>query len=548
MVGSKRDAAPQRDEELWLDQDARNLAQDAADAGAENASGAVRFACFTQVAMVMDPDPSRADAVAREILMPLNDAGFPGRIETVNALEAYLGSLPGHGYPNLRRPLHSTRNIADLLPVTSVWPGLATNPSPFFPPQSPPLCWAATAGSTPFRVNLHDSDVGHTLVLGKTGSGKSVLLALLAAQFRRYPEAQVFAFDVGYSMWALAHAAGARHYDLAAGRVDVLCFQPLARIDDAGERAWAADWLETVFALQGVTVTPPLRVRIDRALELVARNGAPHRTLIELTVQLQDETLAVALRPYTVAGNYGQLLDASADDLADGRFQVFEMKHLLALDDRVALPVLLYLFRRIEQRLDGGPTLLVIDEAWMALMHSLFGARVNQWLLQLRKQNAAVVLATQSPAQLAQLAHRHTIVHSCVTKIYLPNPDAATAAQAPLYRDLGLNDCEIAIIARATPKRHYYFTSPRGSRLFELGLGPVALSFLAADPGASMDETKRHLEALITAHARDWPAARLDERGLGEWAERLRGYHAEQGDSLDGDALDDPSLVLPAVG
>jgi type IV secretion system protein VirB4 len=368
-------------------------------------------------------------------------------------------------------------------------------------------------------------------------------LALLAAQFRRYPGAQVFAFDVGYSLWALAHAAGARHYDLAAGRVDALAFQPLARINDPTERAWAADWVETLVGLQGVPVTPPLRGRIDRGLALVARNEPPHRTLIELTVQLQDETLAVALRPYTVAGNYGQLLDASADDLADGRFQVFEMKHLLGLDDRIALPVLLYLFRRIEQRLDGSPTLLLIDEAWMALMHSLFGARVNQWLLQLRKQNAAVVLATQSPAQLAQLAHRHTIVDSCVTKIYLPNPDAGTPAQAPLYHDLGLNEREVAIIARATPKRHYYLKSPRGSRLFELGLGPVALSFLAADPGASMEETRRHLETLIATHGGDWPAARLDERGLATWAARLRAHHPSQGDPLN-----DPSLALAPVG
>jgi type IV secretion system protein VirB4 len=543
MVGGKRDAAPRPDDELWVDQDARSLAEDAARAAAENASGAVRFCFSTQVALVMEPDGTRAEFVAGEILKVLNDAGFPGRIETVNAVDAYLGSLPGHGYPNLRRPLLSTRNIADFLPVTHVWPGLPTNPSPFFPPSSPPLLWAAAAGSTPFRVNLHDSDVGHTLVLGKTGSGKSVLLALLAAQFRRYPRAQVFAFDVGYSMWALAQASGARHYDLAAGRVDVLCFQPLARIDDAGERAWAADWLETVVGLQGVTVTPPLRARIDRALELVARNDPPHRTLIELAVQLQDDTLATALRPYTVAGNYGQLLDATSDALSDGRFQVFEMKHLLALDDRVALPVLLYLFRRIEQRLDGSPTLIAIDEAWMALMHSLFGARVNQWLLQLRKQNAAVVLATQSPAQLAQLAHRHTITDSCVTKIYLPNPDAATPAQAPLYRDLGLNEREIAIVAQATPKRHYYLKSPRGSRLFELGLGPVALSFLAAQPGASMEETRRHVETLIAVHGDDWPAALLDERALRPWAERLRTHRPAQGETPDDVALALPTLV-----
>src|SRR5260370_59997 len=121
--------------------------------------------------------------------------------------------------------------MADPWRVRSAGPGRATNPAPSPPPQGPPLCWAATDGSTPFRVNLHDSDVGHTLVLGKTGSGKSVLLALLAAQFRRYPHAQVFAFDVGYSMWMLAQAAGAQHYDLAAGRADALSFQPLAQLD-----------------------------------------------------------------------------------------------------------------------------------------------------------------------------------------------------------------------------------------------------------------------------------------------------------------------------
>ena len=539
LVGGKRDAHAAPDDELWMDQDARRMASDAAQALAENASGAVRFCFHTAAAIVTDSDSARADQAAREILKALNDAGFPGRIETVNALDAYLGSLPGHGYPNLRRPLLSTRNAADLLPVTSVWPGLRTNPSPFFPPDSPPLLWAATGG-TPFRVNLHDSDVGHTLVLGKTGSGKSVLLALIAAQFRRYLRAQVFVFDVGYSMWGLAQGAGAAHYDLAAGRPDALRFQPLAGIDAPVERAWAAEWLETALGLQGVTVTPPLRTRIDRALELVARNDRPHRTLTELSVQLQDDTLAAALRPYTVAGNYGQLLDAGEDDLAEGRFQVFEMKHLLALDDRIALPVLLYLFRRIEQRLDGRPTLIEIDEAWLALMHSLFGARVNQWLLTLRKQNAAVVLATQSPAQLAQLEHRHTVVDSCPTKIYLPNPDATTAAQAPLYRDLGLNAREIAIIGQAIPKRQYYLKSPRGSRLFELGLGPVALSFLAPAPGAAMEETRNQIEALMAQEGTTWPAAWLEARGLSSWAQRLGEHHTERGGSSD-----DRQLALP---
>ena len=533
MVSKSNTSAPKPDDDLWLDQDARAMAVDAGEAASENASGSVRFCFYTQVMVVMDPDPVRASYVASEILKALNDAGFTGRIETVNALDAYLGSLPGHGYPNLRRPLISTRNIADLLPVTSVWPGLANNPCSFFPPKSPPLMWPATDGATPFRFNLHDSDVGHTLVLGRTGSGKSVLLAMIAAQFRRYPDAQVFVFDVGYSMWTLAKAAGATHYDLAAGRPDSLRFQPLAQLDRPSERAWAVEWLETLLALQGVSVTSVIRAKLERAIELIAVNDPAHRTLTELTAQLQNATLSSAIRPYAVGGNYGQLLDAASDDLQEGRFQVFEMKHLLALDDKVAVPVLLYLFHRIEQRLDGSPTLIEIDEAWMALMHSLFGARINQWLLTLRKQNAAVVLATQSPSQLAQLSNRHTVVDSCPTRIYLPNPDAATPAQESLYRDLGLNDREIAIIQGATAKRHYYVKSSAGSRLFELGLGPVALSFLAAPSGSSMEETRRHLEVLIALHGDDWPAVWLEERGHAAWARQFRQHHNSREDIQD---------------
>ncbi len=520
--GGQRSGAGATDADLFLDHDARQMAKDAGEAATENASGAVRYCFYNQVVVVTDPNAGRADAVAAEILKAFHDSGYAGRIESVNALEAFLGTLPGHGYPNLRRPLVSTRNVADLLPVTSVWPGLTTNPSPLFPPDSPPLLWAVTAGATPFRVNLHDSDVGHALVLGKTGSGKSTLLGILAAQFRRYADAQVFVFDVGYSMWALAKAVGGSHYDLAAGRPDVLRFQPLAHIDDPNERAWAAEWLETLAGLQGVAVTPGHRSRIDRALTLVAKNARPHRTLTELLTQLQHSELVTALRPYTLAGHYGQLLDAGHDDLGESLFTVFEMRHLLALDDRIALPVLLYLFRRIEQRLDGRPTLIEIDEAWMALLHPRFGPRVTQWLLTLRKQNAAVVLATQSPAQLAQLATRHAVIDSCPTKFYLPNPDAASPGAAALYHDLGLNDREVETIATATPKRHYYVKSPRGSRLFELGLGPLALAFLTSPAGQTVEESKRRLESMIGQYGPTWPAEWVAERGHPVWASALR--------------------------
>jgi len=115
----------------------------------------------------------------------------------------------------------------------------------------------------------------------------------------------------------------------------------------------------------------------------------------------------------------------------------------------------------------------------------------------------------------------------------LPNPDAATTAQVVLYRELGLNDREIAIIEGATAKRHYYVKSSAGSRLFELGLGPVALSFLSTPSGSSMEATRRHLEALIASHGNDWPAIWLEERGLPAWARQFRQHPNSREDVQD---------------
>ena len=384
-----RTAQQERDDALFMDGHAQRMVEDAAEAMATGSSGDVRFGYHTAVVLVMEERAERADTAAVEVLKALRARGFTARIEDVNALEAYLGSLPGHGYPNLRRPLLATPNVADLLPTTSVWPGRTENPSPYFPEGSPALLWAETAGTTPFRVNLHEGDVGHTLIVGATGAGKSTLVGTLVAQWFRYAGAQVVLFDVGYSGYLLAKAAGGAHHDLAAEGDSGVRLQPLRRIDEAEERAWAGEWLEVLFDLQGVAVTPTVRSRTRRALELVAQSPPEHRTLSELAVQIQSPALKEALRPYTVGGALGHLLDAEGESLEEGtegaagseRYEVFELKHLVDRSDRVLVPVLLYLFRRVERRLAAGrPTLIVIEEAWAALMRSLFADRIRRWL------------------------------------------------------------------------------------------------------------------------------------------------------------------------
>jgi type IV secretion system protein VirB4 len=268
-----------------------------------------------------------------------------------------------------------------------------------------------------------------------------------------------------------------------------------------------------LFELQGVALTPAKRQRIDRALTLVAGQLRPFRTLTELAVQLQNRELTEALAPYTVAGAYGRLLDAAEDAVGDGRYQVFELKHLLDLDEKVLVPVLLYLFRRVERRLDGRPTLIVIEELWAPLLRTVFATRIRQWLLTLRKQNAAVLLVAHSLAQLDAVPAKQVLIESCPTRVLLPNPEAESAATAPLYRDLGLTDRQIAALAAAVPKRDYLVASPLGARLVRLDLGRVALAFLGTPSGMGPDDVRREVEALAARAGGHWPAAWLARLG-----------------------------------
>jgi type IV secretion system protein VirB4 len=495
-----------------IDLDALEMAEDAQSAIGEAESNQVRFGYYTSCIVMMHRNRELLLEQAREVRKILLNLGFGARIEDINAVEAFLGSIPGHGYPNVRRPILHTLNLADLLPITAVWAGPQYNPCPFYPPNSPPISYAATVGSTPFRISLHVGDVGHTLMIGKTGGGKSTALNFLLAQQFRYPNAQVFTFDKGYSSYVLVNACGGTYYDIGADNSG-LAFCPLKHVDTPADQAWAAEWIEIMLSLQGLDVTPSLRQMVYEAVLRLTRS--PRRTLTEFVAELQDDGMRQALSQYTLAGPMGSLLDAEEDSIVDGAFQAFEMEHLMSMGEKNIVPVLLYLFRQIEARMDGRPTMVALDECWLMLSHPLFREKVREWLKTWRKKNALVFLATQELADVMNSPIRDAILASCPTKILLPNPEANESSSRPMYEVIGLNDREIQILAHATVKRDYYYKSPLGRRIFSFGFGPVALSFV----GASGQEDIRAVRRLIETHGQAWPAAWLRQRGLNGWAD-----------------------------
>ncbi|HWT41058.1 MAG TPA: conjugal transfer protein TrbE, partial [Sphingopyxis sp.] len=497
-----------------LDSDADNKMLDADLALQALGGDHVAFGYLTTTITVADTSRARVDDKLRSAERIVNGLGFTTIRESVNAVEAWLGSLPGQVYANVRQPLLHTLNLAHLMPLSSVWAGPQRNDHL----GGPPLLTAETSGSTPFRLSTHVGDVGHMMIVGPTGAGKSVLLALLALQFRRYPRAQVIVFDKGFSARAAVLAMGGAHHALGLGGGDggEIAFQPLRHIDRGDERAWAAEWIAALFAHEHVQITPEIKEALWSALTSLATAPVEERTLTGLSLLLQSAPLRSTLAPYTLEGPFGRLLDAAGDDLAVADVQCFETEALMGQAGVVA-PVLTYLFHRLEERFDGQPTLLILDEAWVFLDNPLFAARIREWLKVLRKKNVSVVFATQSLADIADSPIAPAIIESCPQRILLPNDRAIEPQSEAAYARFGLNARQIELIARATPKRQYYLQSAQGNRLFELGLGPVALALC----GASGPDAQKRIDRILADHGGDGFAARfLAASGLG-WASEL---------------------------
>lgn len=498
-----------------VDNDASNKAADADAALQELGDDLVTYGYMTSTVTVSHPDLEEAMRRMREVKKVIQGRGFTVMDETLNSFDAWLGSLPGHVYPNVRRPIMSTLNLAHTMPVSAVWAGGDKNK------HLEDVCGVGTAhmqctsGSTPFRLNLNVGDVGHTLIIGPTGAGKSTLLAMLELQWLKYPDAQVVIFDKDRSARAATMAVGGSFYE-PGGEKAPLAFQPLSRIDEDSERIWAATFITLLLQEQGLPINPTVKREVDQALESLASQSKDHRTLTVYADTVQSKEVRDALRTYTIQGNYGQLFDADDDKFSAGFWQMIEMGSLMSMAQEAVIPALYYLFHRVDQMFTGKPTLLVLDEAWLYLKHPVFMEQLQAWLKTLRKKNVYVVFATQEVADAAESPIMATILSACQTKIYLPDEEALTPGMARAYETFGLSETEIRLLTHAQKKQDYYYRSTNGRRMFSMGLGDVALAFA----GMSSPEDQMFLDSLEDIPEQERAGAILEHRGL-SWAKDI---------------------------
>ena len=437
----------------------------------------LNFGSYCATVVLSDPNFNKLGQYARLVLRKLEDLGFTCRIETVNAMEAFLGSLPGHIEENVRRPMVNHEVLTDLLPLSYAYCGETRSPhEKIGDNQSPLVQCQGGAGKGVFYLNLHDKDLANTLVIGPPGSGKSVLLGDLMLNFLRYKNARVFAFDKGWSFYALAKASLGEHVCFDNSKSD---FCPLQFLDTPQDLDQSLDFVETLLRLSGLEVDATLRLELIEALKLLALRSQDKRSLSDLHLLLSSRVLKEALEPYTLKANEGSLLDGLLNPSFQNKLTVFECSTLFSSSKRFMIPVLKHLFRLIERSFDGNPIAIVVDEAWMMLEEPYFARELLKWFKTLRKHNVFVILATQSLSDLANTTYFESFLDCAKTRIFLSNFDAQGEVLSKIYQKMGLNDRQIEMIAKLESKSEYFLKKGSQSAIFKLFMTPTELKLLS---------------------------------------------------------------------
>lgn len=400
-------------------------------------TGSVGFGDHHLSVLVRADSLDALDEVTAMCAASLADAGAVAVREEVNLEPAFWGQLPGNESFIVRRALISSANMACFGSLHGFAMGQASGNH-----WGDAVTLLSTTSSTPFFFNFHQGDLGNFTVIGPSGSGKTVVMNFLAAQAQKFgPRTILFDKDRGAEVFL--RGIGGTYSRVAAGHPTG--FNPLALPDTAHNRAFLRDWLGVLLAAKGPEELSTIASAVDAAYhnDPSLRRLSHFRELLAGARRPEPGDLASRLDAWLQGGEHGWLFDNQHDRLdLSQRVLGFDMTALLE-SPRLRTPVMMYLFHRIDERLDGEPTMILIDEGWKALDDEVFAARIRDWLKTLRKRNALVGFATQSARDALDSKIATALVEQTATMVFMPN----SRARAEDYCEgFGLSQHELDVI------------------------------------------------------------------------------------------------------
>lgn len=427
------------------------------------------------------PDEAReAVRMARDLIQA---AHFVARTEEEGMLTAFKSTLPGMHHDIIRWHWAHAGHLADLAFIRTIAQG--ERKCSYFEEQlqkpAPALMTLPTEYATPYWYNLLQGQVGHTLIIGPTGAGKTVFTNFMAAQFHRYGEVNIFRFDMDYSCYIPTILNNGRHIDLTSGDVKLNPFKLAAH---PAHRPWLTNFVRSLITAHGYEWSAEDAKRVAAAIESLPKLRPTELHIESLADCLPTEDLRRELEPWLPDGPLGHLFGNDEDNFEMSNNTCIEMGGMLK--DPIAAPRLIdYFTYRIRQKISSGnlvPTLIDIQEAWYFLQDPLFKREIETWLKTMRKLLGTVILSTQSIQDASSTDVFAAIGDNIPTRIFLPNVQARTDKWRQVYSEsLGLNDAQIDRIANAVPFRDYYLVRGQLSRMLKFAAPPAVLAGLRSD-------------------------------------------------------------------
>ncbi|MGC1601237.1 MAG: type IV secretion system DNA-binding domain-containing protein [Candidatus Acidiferrales bacterium] len=447
------------------------------------------FGLFSLMVVIYDRDLAKVERACAEFykVFSVHDAQLYE--EKYNLLNAFLAAVPGNHAFNLRYLYLLNTNYADFSFLFTLDSGDARNRHL----RAEYLAVLETNHHTPYFLNLHYRDVAHTMILGRTGAGKSFLINFLITNLQKYSP-HTFIFDLGGSFESLTQLFGGSYVSVGLASQDFR-INPFSLAPTKENLDFLALFLKVLLQGQRAGELDPATERdLYHQIESLYSVDPALRTLGVLANTLGHD-LAGRLAKWTRGGQFGFLFDNAEDTISFSRFQSFDFQRMSGYPDLLE-PLLFYILHRANAVICDRESSSVfkaffIDEAWVFLKNPGIQRYVVEALKTWRKHNAAMVLSTQSLDELKRSDILDVIVESCATKIFLANPDM----DRDLYRrQFHLNETEVALIANLIPKQQFLIKTPELGKVANLNVDPKSYWLYTNDPY----DNKKRKEAFET--------------------------------------------------